>query len=98
MKILLQCLLLLTCNALAFSAEILAWKTPIARIAQGGKASPKLERLEKPPEASPFFGKDDELWNVTSIMPNDEEVTENGNGRYGMRLRADWSPRAHGWR
>jgi hypothetical protein len=76
MKILLQCLLILSCNALAFSAEILAWKTPISRIDTGGKASPRLERLDKPPEASPFFGKDDELWNVSFIMPNDEEVTD----------------------
>lgn len=72
MRILFQCLLFLGCNAVALSAEILAWKTPISRIDTGGKASPKLVRLEKPPEASPFFGKDDELWKVTSIMPEEE--------------------------
>ncbi len=76
MKILLQCLLLLSCNALAVASEIIAWKTPISRIDTGGKASPKLVRLEKPPEASPFFRKDDELWNVSSIMPNNEEVAD----------------------
>jgi hypothetical protein len=76
MKILLQCLLILSCNTLLFSAEILAWKTPISRITAGGKASPTLVRLEKPPEASTFFGKDDELWNVSSIMPNNEEIAE----------------------
>jgi|688.fasta_scaffold18215_6 hypothetical protein len=76
MKILLQCLVFLSYNALAFSAEILAWKTPLSRIDTGGKASPTLVRLEKPPEASPFFGKDDELWNVSSIMPNNEEIAE----------------------
>ncbi|MES2980956.1 MAG: hypothetical protein V4727_01475 [Verrucomicrobiota bacterium] len=76
MKILLQCLLFLGFNALAFSAEILAWKTPISQIDTGGKVSPGLVRLEKPPEASPLFGKDDELWSVSSIMPNNQEVTD----------------------
>jgi hypothetical protein len=76
MKILLQCLLFLSCNSYVFSAEIIGWKTSISRIITGGKVSPSLVRLEKPPEASLFFGKDDELWNVSSIMPSNEEVAE----------------------
>jgi hypothetical protein len=68
MKILLQCLLLLSCNALVFSAEIIAWKTPVAVIAPQGLNVSGVTRLEKPPETSPFFGPKDELWDIAVLM------------------------------
>ncbi len=76
MKILLQCLLLLSFNTSGVFAEILAFKIPISLITTEGKGSPNLQRLEKPPEASPFFGKADELWTASSFMPQQEQVSE----------------------
>ncbi|MES2980955.1 MAG: hypothetical protein V4727_01470 [Verrucomicrobiota bacterium] len=74
MRILLQCLLFLSCNALAVASEIIAWKTPIAVIAPQGLNVSGVTRLEKPPEASPFFGPKDELWDVAVLMSKPDRV------------------------
>jgi hypothetical protein len=74
MKILLQCLLFLSCNALAFSAEILAWKTPLSLITSEGVNDSRVIRLEKPPEASPFFGAKDELWDIALVFSRSDRA------------------------
>lgn len=53
---------------MAFSAEIIAWKTPVAVIAPEGLNVSGVTRLERPPEASPFFGPKDELWDIAVLM------------------------------
>ncbi len=74
MKILLQCLLILSFNALAVASEIIAWKAPIAVIAPEGLNVTGVTRLKRPPEASPFFGPKDELWDVAVLMSSPDRV------------------------
>ncbi len=74
MKILLQCLLFLSCNALLAASEIIAWKSPVAVIAPQGLNVSGVTRLEKPPEASPFFGPKDELWNIAVLMSRPDKA------------------------
>lgn len=49
------------------SAEIVAWKVPLARFAIQGMESDGIARLKAPPEPSPFFGVGDELWDLKGI-------------------------------
>lgn len=53
---------------MAISAEIFAWKTPLSAVAPEELNVPSVTRLEKPPEASPFFEPKDELWDIATLM------------------------------
>lgn len=74
MKILLSCLFFISCNMLAFSAEIFAWKTPLSLIASEGVSDSRVKRLEKPPEASPFFGPKDEIWDLSLVISKSDRA------------------------
>ena len=59
----------LALSAFAMSAEIMAWRVPLSKIAPEGVKTPGMVRLDKPPEDSPFFKKGDEIWDIGSVIP-----------------------------
>lgn len=58
------------------AAEIVAWKVPLTRFAIHGISSESMVRLKVPPEASPFFGAGDELWDLKGIPKINSEKEE----------------------
>lgn len=58
---------------LAYGAEIVAWKTPLARYSWRHSGPEKQTRLTNPPEASLFFRSGDELWDLGKF-PKDERI------------------------
>lgn len=66
------CLLILPS---AIASEIIGWKSPLSNITWEGLDDPGIVRLEKAPEKSPFFGLQDELWDVRGVLPEDVPPT-----------------------
>lgn len=62
--------------SLSTAAEIVAWKVPLTRFAVHGMDSEGLVRLNVPPEASPFFGAGDELWDLSALL-EDQRIDTN---------------------
>lgn len=62
--------------SLSTAAEIVAWKVPLTRFAVHGMDSEGLVRRKVPPEASPFFGVGDELWDL-SALSEDQRIDTN---------------------
>ncbi len=58
------------------AAEIIAWKAPLSNLAYDGVEAREVVRLENAPEKSPFFGKDDELWDVHETLPENAASAE----------------------
>lgn len=67
-------------------AEIIGWPVVIEDLIEKGVADPRCKRLEKPPEASPFFVEGEELWNVA-------EALGYGGGKEGEPEWIVWQPR-----
>lgn len=70
MKTLAVSLLSIVLTVLSDAAEIIAWKAPLSNLGYGIEA-PEVVRLKTPPEKSPFFGKNDELWDIHAALPED---------------------------
>jgi len=58
---------------MAHGAEIVAWKTPLARYSWQHSGQEKQIRLTNPPEATLFFRPGDELWDLGKL-PKDERI------------------------
>lgn len=62
--------------AVCGATEIIGWKAPIANLTSEGLEAPGIVRLEKPPEKSPFFGADDVLWDIRSVLPKEAAAAQ----------------------
>ncbi len=88
----LLCLATFSANA----ADVVAWKTPLETLASDGKETPGLSRCE-PPEPSPFFSPDDELWDLRAVSPEEVDwlVWNATTGRVVAKAGAEQMWRIH---
>lgn len=80
--------------SLSTAAEIVAWKVPLTRFAIHGMSSEGMVRLKAPPEASPFLGAGDELWDLKAIPtanPDREEWMQDAPPRLETDPPLEWA-------
>lgn len=53
------------------AAEIVAWKVPLSIYLGSGLKAEGIRRVENVPEKSPFFGENDELWDLKDVSGYD---------------------------
>lgn len=66
---------LLSCT-LCQAAEISAWKIPLNKLLPQELKTEGITRCEKPPEASVFFNKGDELWDLSTVIGQTRLATD----------------------
>ncbi len=53
------------------AAEIVAWKVPLSAYLDSGLRAEGIRKTERAPEMSPFFGENDELWDLKEVSGHD---------------------------